>query len=155
SSMGSGLKSLLTPQGQAPWAGVGLEQKQAAAQQSADEMKQRQAAGYSPAYQALAPIAESIGVPAGGMEEAARQGNSAGGVGQSATPLVALGAGEALGHGVPAIKEALPSTERAGAALKQVKAMAGDVPIDMAKPGDTALQLLEQSQRGATLPKVV
>lgn len=52
-------------------------------------------------------------------------------------------------------KEALPSAERAGQTLKEVKGAAGDVPINMEKPGNTALDLYEQSQRGATLPKVV
>jgi hypothetical protein len=52
-------------------------------------------------------------------------------------------------------KDILPSTQRASAALSDVKSVAGSIPIDMSKPGNTALELYTQSQRGATLPKVV
>jgi hypothetical protein len=61
----------------------------------------------------------------------------------------AVKAGRAIGD------IAIPSTEHAGAALSQVRSAAGDIPIDMTKPGATALELYTQSQRGATLPKVV
>jgi len=49
----------------------------------------------------------------------------------------------------------IPSTERAGQMLSEVKSIAGNVPIEMGKAGNTALDLYTQSQRGATLPKVV
>jgi hypothetical protein len=49
----------------------------------------------------------------------------------------------------------IPSAERAGQTLGKIKEVAGDVPIDVSKVGDTALNLYEQSQRGASLPKVV
>jgi hypothetical protein len=52
-------------------------------------------------------------------------------------------------------KDALPSAARAGAALQEVKSVAGSVPIDTAKAGNSALELYTQSQRGATLPPAV
>lgn len=54
-----------------------------------------------------------------------------------------------------AARDALPSTARAGAALQNIKSVAGSVPIDTAKVGNSALDLFEQSQRGATLPPAV
>jgi hypothetical protein len=58
---------------------------------------------------------------------------------------------QAVGEGVAAI----PSAAKAGASLQDIKTSAGDIPIDMSKPGNTALELYTQSQRGATLPKAV
>ena len=56
---------------------------------------------------------------------------------------------------IPKIAELFPSTQRAGEALQDVKATAGAIPIDTSKAGNTALDLYEQSQRGAVLPKAV
>lgn len=56
---------------------------------------------------------------------------------------------------VPKIGSVIPSTERAGAALEDVKSTAGDVPINTTKPGNTALEIYTQSQRGANLPSSV
>jgi hypothetical protein len=58
-------------------------------------------------------------------------------------------------EGASKIAEALPSAERAAQALGEVKGAAGKIPIDMAKPGATALELYTQAQRGASMPKVV
>ena len=63
------------------------------------------------------------------------------------TAAVLQGAGEIAG--------AVPRTARAGAALQDVRQAAGDIPIDMTKPGNTALELFTQSQRGASLPQAV
>lgn len=68
--------------------------------------------------------------------------------------LVALGT-EGLVKGASAAKNALPSTARAGAAFRDLKATVGDVPINTAKVGDSALELYEQAQRGATMPTAV
>lgn len=75
--------------------------------------------------------------------------------GQGLADAATLGITAAAKPILGAIKNALPSTERAGAALGQVKAAAGDIPIDMTKPGNTALDLYTQSQRGASLPMAV
>ena len=53
------------------------------------------------------------------------------------------------------VGKVVPSASRAGAALEDVKAVAGDVPIKTGKVGDTALELWTQSERGATLPPSV
>lgn len=68
-----------------------------------------------------------------------------------AIPLV-FGAG---GAAATKVASALPSAERAGAALNEVRQAAGSIPISMAKPGNTALELMTQSERGASLPKAV
>lgn len=49
----------------------------------------------------------------------------------------------------------LPSTQRAGQSLQDIKTAAGSVPLDLSKVGDSALQLYEQGQRGAPLPRAV
>lgn len=74
-----------------------------------------------------------------------------GALGKTATDVAAIAAPLAIAKGI----DMLPSAERAGATFAEVKGAAGEVPIDMARPGNTALELYEQSQRGATLPKVV
>ncbi len=121
----------------------------------ADADAARKAAGYSPVYRALAPGAEQFGMNVAGSEQAARQGNIPAVLGHAAAPVSVIAATEGVKAGAGAIKEALPNAARAGAALGEVKGIAGEVPIDMARPGNTALELYEQSQRGATLPKVV
>ena len=71
-------------------------------------------------------------------------------------PKIVEGASKAAGKVAGKVGDlGIPSTKRAGAALAEVESAAGDVPIDMKKPGNTALELYEQSQRGATLPKAV
>lgn len=82
------------------------------------------------------------------------QGDVSGAAGTAtgvAAPVLVSGAVKGTG----ALIDSIPSTERAGAMLRQVKATAGDVPIDMTKPGNSALELYTQSQRGATLPLAV
>jgi hypothetical protein len=96
--------------------------------------------------------------------QAGLQGTVGGGMaamGENPTPAsVAKGAGlgAALGGGgelAGAAIGGLPSAAKAGQALQDVKSAAGSVPIDTSKAGDTALDLYEQSQRGAVLPKSV
>lgn len=73
------------------------------------------------------------------------------GAGQALATLGTAGVSESI----PEIRAAVPSTERAGAALQDIKSTVGDVPINTAKPGNTALDIYTQSQRGATLPSSV
>jgi hypothetical protein len=72
-------------------------------------------------------------------------------------PKVAAAASSFLPVGdiAAGLAKLFPSAERAGTALQDVRAVAGKVPIDTGKAGDTALELYEQSQRGAVLPKAV
>src|ERR1017187_786858 len=89
---------------------------------------------------------DPLGTYANAAQDTASQG-----AGQALTGLAA----DALVRSPSEIKGALPSASRAGAALQNVKSTAGDVPIDTAKVGDSALELYTQSQRGATLPPAV
>lgn len=110
----------------------------------------------SPSYRAattLSPLVPALNPEA--MEKASAKGDTGAVAAEAAIPTalaVAPLAGEGLYKGAKAV---LPSTERSGTALGQVRAAAGGVPIDMSGPGKTALELYTQSQRGATLPKVV
>ena len=93
------LKNLIRyPSAQNPYPGMGVEAKQAAAQQSAEQNKSEQAAGYSQPYRVLAPVAQSLGVNVPGMEQAAKQGDAGAVMGHAvaaATPaVVGLAAGE-------------------------------------------------------------
>lgn len=165
STLGSDLKgyaSVLSPVNEGPQSRVGAFVRQTATenQQMAAENAARQKAGYSNIYRAIAPVAEyGLGVNAPGMEQAAATGNTAAVAGHAVAPLALTASTEAVGHGLPAtiskISDVIPSASRAGAALGEVKTVAGSVPIDMSAVGDTALDLYTQSQRGATLPKVV
>lgn len=149
------MKGLLHPSGFSPYPGMDTEAKSDAANQSAQQDQARKDAGYSLPYRAAAPVAQAAGVNVPGMEESAKEGDVAGVMGHAAAPVATLAAGEAIAHGAPAIADALPSADRAGQALERVKAAAGNVPIDTAKPGNTALDIYTQSQRGATLPTPV
>ncbi len=51
-------------------------------------------------------------------------------------------------EGTAAVKEALPSAERAGQVFQAVKAAAGSVPIDTSGPGNVALRIAEMAQHG-------
>lgn len=127
--------------------------------QTAIDMGLRRQEGRSPAYNALASGMQLSGLmnprP---MEEAANTGDVSGVYGHTVvpvataiSPLILEGVGRVAGKSA----DLIPSTERAGAALQDIKTTAGSVPIDMAKPGASALELYNQSQHGATLPKAV
>lgn len=81
----------------------------------------------------------------------ASQGRTSDATGQGLTDAAMLGATV----GVPKTINALPSASRAAASLQDIKASAGSVPIDMTAPGNTALDIYTQSQRGATLPSTI
>lgn len=86
-----------------------------------------------------------------GQYAQAAQDTASQGAGQALTALGTAGIAKAI----PEIKGAIPSRVRAGAALQDVKAAAGSVPLDVSKVGNSALDLWTQSDRGATLPKAV
>jgi len=75
--------------------------------------------------------------------------------GQGAAQTLAALATEGVIKGAGAVKDALPNAQRAGTTLQTIKNIAGNVPIDTSQVGDSALELYEQSQRGATLPTAV
>ena len=79
------------------------------------------------------------------------QDTAAQGAGQALTALGTTGVIKAA----PEVANALPSAQRAGNALQEVKSLAADIPVDTSKFSDSALELYSQSQRGATLPKAV
>lgn len=74
---------------------------------------------------------------------------------QGGVQALAAAATEGATRLVPKIGSVIPSAERAGAALEDVKSTAGNVEINTAKPGNTALEIYTQSQRGANLPPSV
>lgn len=88
--------------------------------------------------------------PVGQYAQAA-QDTASQGAGQALTAIVGTGIAKAI----PEVKGALPSTARAGAAFREIKAAVGDIPIDVSKVGNSALELWTQSERGSTLPKAV
>lgn len=56
---------------------------------------------------------------------------------------------------LPALHEALPSTERAGQNFGTAMSRAEKVPIDTSVPGNIALEMKEKAGRGGRLPKVI
>jgi len=49
----------------------------------------------------------------------------------------------------------LPNAARAGQAFQTAKAAAGDVPIDVTAPGNTALKIQQMAESGGSQPKVI
>jgi hypothetical protein len=82
------------------------------------------------------------------------QKTSSQGAGQAITAAATEGAVKAPG----AISRAIPSAERAGEALEEVKAAAGNVPLAGGKLGklsDTVDEIMKQDARGAPAPSAV
>jgi hypothetical protein len=113
-----------------------------------------------------------VGPAAVSMSKDVQKGNYAGAAATAAGTVGAVAGAKQVGPGLEArsaLKESgapsipqiigekagLPSASAAGETLNKIKKLAGDIPIDMKKPGNTALQIYEQSQRGTTLPTVV
>jgi hypothetical protein len=90
-----------------------------------------------------------------GLYAKAAQDTAGEGAGQALTALAGAGAVKGIGAATGAALDALPSRTAAGAALEDVKASAGSIPIDTTKVGNTALDIYTQSQRGANLPSAV
>lgn len=65
--------------------------------------------------------------------------------------LLAVPVGKAVG----AVAKALPNAARAGVKFQRVMGAAGDVPLNLARPGDSALRIMQLAERGGTMPKVV
>lgn len=84
------------PSAQNPYPGMGVEQKVEAAQASQERDQARKAAGYSTAYRALAPVAESVGADVQGMENAAKQGDTGAVLGKAAIVPATIAAAEGL-----------------------------------------------------------
>lgn len=113
----------------------------------------------APVLVAGAPVA-AAGAAAGGVagQYLAKKGAQAVGATPDQQELAGDVGGIAGGIGgskVGKLADFIPSTKAAGNSLKDIKATVGDVPINMTKPGNTALELYTQSERGANLPPVV
>src|SRR5262249_35073586 len=76
---------------------------------------------------------------------------------QTAAGAVAQPIAEGTTALLGAVKGMLPSSLRAsaGSTLGQVKDVAGNIPVNTGKFGDTALQLWQEGQSGASLPRSV
>ena len=90
--------------------------------------------------------ADPVGTYAKVAQDTAGQG-----AGQAILAAGTAGAAKAVPATAGAISDAIPSAERAGVALGDVKATAGSVPIAAGEIGDTALELYTQSQRGGDI----
>lgn len=66
-----------------------------------------------------------------------------------------LAGGTLGGLGTKAIASRLPSKGAAGALFNQVSGAAGDIPIDVTAPGNSALKAKELAQAGGRMPKVI
>jgi hypothetical protein len=53
------------------------------------------------------------------------------------------------------VGEFIPSAERAGEAFSQIMSAAHDVPVNVTKPGNTALRIQDLANSGGSMPKVV
>jgi hypothetical protein len=162
SSLGSDLKGMVphqaNPYGDQPLPGRAAAAAQAGEQSDKELTMQnavRKAAGYSLPYRALAPVAEGLGANVQGMEQSARQGDPGGVLGHAAAVPLTMAATEGVAHGLPFLKNALPSKTRAGANFQTVMSAAKDVPVDTTAPGNTALQIKDFAGRGGRQPKVV
>lgn len=134
---------------------VGLSPPQDAASAIVQNFKDRGAAGNSLPYRVGAAANEALGVNVRGEEESAKAGDVGGVLGHALAVPVAMAVTGGVAKGAQLAREALPSAARAGAALQEVKAVAGNVPIDTAKAGNSALELYTQADRGANLPPAV
>ena len=88
----------------------------------------------------------ATGRPEGTSEQMARSGLES----KNTTQTVG-GLGEtALEMGLPigAAAEAMPSATRAGAKFAEVSKVAGKLPVDLSKPGDIALRIVDLAQHG-------
>lgn len=72
-------------------------------------------------------------------------------IGETGTVAATAAAGQGLGE----VIGALPSAKRASQMFAEVKGAAGDIPIDVSKPGDIALRTQELAQSGGRMPKVI
>lgn len=60
-----------------------------------------------------------------------------------------------IGEGVAAVKNALPSAERAGKTFENVMGAAKDIPVNVEGAGKVALRITDLAERGSTMPMAV
>ena len=97
---------------------------------------------------ALSPLLGDAPAKAG---EQFGSGNVKGGLGTTAAltlPFLTKGAASK-------ISDVIPTKAKAGALFNEAKGAAGDIPIDLSAPGNTALKIQELSQSGGSMPKVI
>lgn len=79
----------------------------------------------------------------------------------SAMGMLGRGTGELAQAAVPvggaykAARAVLPNAVRSGKKFQEVMAVAQHVPVEISEPGNAALRILQLSERGGTMPKVV
>lgn len=66
----------------------------------------------------------------------------------------AAGTGELLAHGPGVIRDMIPSETRAGKTFNRVMTRAGNIPVNVAAPGDVALETQRLAESGGSQPKV-
>lgn len=92
--------------------------------------------------------AGKIAKSAGGSEDVQNLAQDVGGLG-----------GAVLGGGAPSflrnIKSAFPNKPAAGALFSEASSAAGETPIDLSRPGNTALKIKDMSEAGGSMPKVI
>lgn len=118
--------SSIRPSGVSPYPGMDQGVKSGMAAASAERDQSRKAAGYSNAYRAIAPLAESVGANVSGMEQSAKEGDPEGVLGHAAAVPTVMAATAGLAKGaeaMPAAADALraspirPVAKFAGQAL--------------------------------------
>lgn len=143
--------AVATPSGFSPYPGMDQEAKSAAAGQSFEEDQARKDAGYSGAYRALVPVAKSVGVNVGGMEESAKEGDVGGVLGHAAATPAVLAVGKAVSSVAPKAGALLPSKAEAGSLLGEVSEAIGKHPVIADDAADIAMEILDKKQTGAKL----
>lgn len=119
STLGEDLKAFLTPSGVSPYPGMDEDAKTKLATDAQAADASRKAAGYSTAYRVIAPVGETLGVNAGGMERAAKEGDVGGVLAHATVPAAtALLAGA---HAIAAPEAAAAAGEGEAAASHGLK----------------------------------
>lgn len=90
--LGSALLNFVRPAGVSPYPGMDQDVKSQMASDAGAADQERAKAGYSKGYRMAVPFAQAVGVNVPGMEEAARQGDEGGVLGEAVAPLAAYGA---------------------------------------------------------------
>lgn len=124
------LKGIAMPSATSPYPGMDLDAKQAVAQQSAGEMRQRQTEGRSLPYQTIAPIGQALGIDVAGQENAVRHGDPAGVLGHALGSAAVVAAPLAIEGVAKGVNRLVPSTTRAGKGLNTLEKTQGTAPIN-------------------------
>lgn len=149
-SFGGDLKGLLTPQGQNPYPGMGVEQKVEAANSASAADEARKASGHGIPYRVGATVISPI-TNVQGMEQAAEEGDTAGVLGHAAAgttvaaaPLIGEGVSKVGKSAIEAIQDKMPSTQRAGQTFQAVSKAAGDHAVNVTPQLSDALMQYQQ-----------